>query len=103
MATSYKKPLKSIVVKTLGGTTINAADTATAPIASDALRDFEQFQTMHIKTANGETLVPFHAVDSIVVTASTADATRTDAYCVEEEGTEEETPGEGTDDTQGGN
>ena len=91
MATTYKKPLKSIVVKTLGGTTINAADTATDPIASDALRDFEHFETMHIRTANGETLVPFHAVDNIVVTASTADATRADAYCVEEESTEEDT------------
>lgn len=89
MATTYKKPLKSIVVKTLGGTTINAADTATDPIASDALRDFEGFTTMHIRTANGETLVPFHAVDNIVVTASTADATRTDAYCVKEEVTPE--------------
>ena len=90
MATTYKKVLKSIVVKTLGGTTINAADTATDPIASDALRDFGAFQTMHIRTANGETLVPFHAVDSIVVTASAEDATRADAYgCEEEEGTEE--------------
>ena len=94
MATTYKKPLKSIVVKTLGGATINAADTATDPIASDALRDFEHFEVMHIRTANGETLVPFHAVDNIVVTASTADVTRADAYCAEEEGTE---------DTQGGN
>ena len=89
MATTYKKSLKSIVVKTLGGTTINAADTATDPIASDALRDFEAFQTMHIRTANGETLVPFHAVDNIAVTASTADATRADAYCAEESGNEE--------------
>lgn len=93
MATTYKKPLKSIVVKTLGGTTINAADTATDPIASDALRDFEGFGTMHIRTVNGETLVPFHAVDSIEVTATSADATRTDAYCVEEESTEEPTEG----------
>jgi hypothetical protein len=89
MATTYKKPLKSIVVKTLGGTTINAADTATDPIASDALRDFEGFGTMHIRTANGETLVPFHAVDNIVVTVSTVDATRKDAYCVEESGDQE--------------
>lgn len=82
MATTYKKPLKSIVVKTLGGTTINAADTATDPIASDALRDFEAFQTMHIRGAEGkETLVPFHAVDNIEVTASTADVTREDPYC----------------------
>ena len=91
MATTYKKALKSIVVKTLGGTTINATDTATDPIASDALRDFEGFGTMHIRTANGETLVPFHAVDSIVVTASAEDATRADAYGCEEEGTEEST------------
>lgn len=89
MATTYKKALKSIVVKTLGGTTINAADTATDPIASDALRDFEHFETMHIRTANGETLVPFHAVDSIVVTVTSADATRTDAYCVEESSSED--------------
>ena len=102
MATTYKKALKSIVVKTLGGTTINAADTATAPIASDALRDFEGFGTMHIKTANGETLVPFHAVDSIVVTASTTELTRADAYCVEESGGED-SGDEGNGDQEGGN
>jgi len=81
MATTFNKSLKSIVIKTLGGTTINAADTATDPIASDALRDFEGFQTMHIRTANGETLVPFHAVDSIEVTVSQTEVTREDAYC----------------------
>lgn len=95
MATTYKKALKTIVIKTLGGTTINAADTATDPIASDALSAFDRFQTMHIRTANGETLVPFHAVDSIVVTASTADASRADAYCAEESGNEE-SGGEGS-------
>ncbi len=84
MATTYNKPLKSIVVKTIGGTTINAADTATDPIASDALRDFEAFQTMHIRTVGGETLVPFHAVDNIEVTVSTTEVTRADAYCEEE-------------------
>lgn len=89
MATTYNKALKSIVVKTLGGTTINAADTATDPIASDALRDFEAFETMHIRTANGVTLVPFHAVDSIVVTVTSTELTRTDAYCAEEEETPE--------------
>ena len=89
MATTYNKPLKSIVVTTLGGTTINAADTATDPIASDALRDFEAYETMHIRTANGETLVPFHAVDNIVVTASTTELTRSDAYCVEESSSED--------------
>ncbi len=83
MATTYNKPLKSIVVKTIGGTTINAADTATDPIASDALRDFEAFQTMHIRTVGGETLVPFHAVDTIEVTATSTEVTKADAYCEE--------------------
>lgn len=81
MATiTYNKPLKTIVIKTVGGATVNAADTATAPIASNALAEFEAFQTMHIKTETGMTLVPFHAVDNIVVTVSTAEVSKEDAY-----------------------
>lgn len=83
MAT-YTKPLKSIVIKTLGGTTINAADTATDSIASDALSEFARFETMHIRTEDGETLVPFHAVDSITVKASSAEVTKADPYGCEE-------------------
>lgn len=82
MAT-YKKSLKTIVVKTLGGTTVNAADTATDPIASDALRDFEAFQIMHIRKEGGVTLVPFHAVDTIEVTVTATDVEKADAYCAE--------------------
>lgn len=80
MATTYKKSQKSIVVKTIGGATINASDTATAPIASDAISAFEAFQIMHIKGENNMTLVPFHAVDNIVVTETKEDATKPDAY-----------------------
>ena len=76
MATTYNKPLKTIVVKTIGGATINASDTATDPIASDALRDFEARGIMHIRKSGGETLVPFHAVDNIDVTASVTEVTR---------------------------
>ncbi len=84
MATTYTKALKAIAVKTLGGTTVNAADTATEPIASNALMEFEDYKTMHIKTGDGEvTEIPFHAVDSIVVTTTTQSATRADAYCPE--------------------
>lgn len=79
MAT-YTKALKSIVVKTVGGETINAADTAKDPIASDALAQFDAFQTMHIRKEGGETLVPFHAVDDIVVTDSSAEVTKIDPY-----------------------
>lgn len=80
MATNYKKVLKTLVIKTLGGTTVNAADTATDPIGSDALLDFEAGRTMHVRKSGGETLVPFEAVDSIEVTVSTSDATKADAY-----------------------
>lgn len=79
MAT-YKKVLRTIAVKTLGGTTINAADTATDPIASDALAEFDAFKTMHIRTDDGVTEVPFHAVDSIEVTEATQNVTKADPY-----------------------
>lgn len=85
MATTYKKVLRTIAIKTLGGTTVNAADTATDPIASDAIRDFEGKGTMHVRGANGAvTLIPFAAVDSIAVTVAATDVTRPDAYCEEE-------------------
>lgn len=80
MAT-FKKPLKTIVIKTLGGTTVNAADTATDPIASDALRDFEHGGIIHVRKENGETLIPFHAVDNIEVTSSLTEVTKEDAIC----------------------
>ena len=85
MAITYKKALKSIAVKTLGGTTVSVADTAKDPKASNALAEFEAFKTMHIVTGENETtLVPFHAVDSIVVTSSSSDdITRDDPYCAE--------------------
>lgn len=84
MATTYTKALKTITVKTLGGTTVTAADTATEPIASNALMEFEAYKTMHIKTGEAEvTEIPFHAVDSIVVATTTQSATRADAYCPE--------------------
>ena len=85
MAITYKKALKSIAVKTLGGTTVSVADTATDPKASNALAEFEAFKTMHIVTgANETTLIPFHAVDSIVVTTTASgDITKDDPYCAE--------------------
>lgn len=85
MAITYKKALKTIAVKTLGSTTVTVADTATDPKASNALAEFEAFKTMHIVTgANEVTEIPFHAVDSIVVTsAQSDDITREDPYCAE--------------------
>ena len=86
MAITYKKTLKTIAVKTLGGTEVTVADTTSNPAASNALAEFEAFQTMHIVGANSTTLIPFHAVDSIVVTtAQSDDITKPDAFCEEEE------------------
>ena len=87
MAT-FNKPLKSIVVTTLGGNTFEVDDTASAPIASDALRDFEAYGIMHIKGQSDVTLVPFHAVDNIVVTSSTSEVEKADPYGCEEESSE---------------
>ena len=84
MATNFNKSLKTITVKTIGGNTITAADTVNKMIASAALSEFEMGKTMHIKTGADETtIVPFHAVDNILVQVSTAAATRPDAYCKE--------------------
>ena len=81
---TYNKPLKSIEVKTLGGSTFTATDTASLPIASDALRDFSHEQTMHIKGDN-LVLVPFRATDVVTVTKSVASVDRADPYGCEEE------------------
>lgn len=96
MAITYKKALKSIAIKTLGGTTVSVADTATDPKASNALAEFENFKTMHVVTgANEVTLIPFHAVDSIVVTTSqSSDITKADPYCEESGETGETETGE---------
>ena len=84
MATNFNKSLKSITVKTIGGNTITAADTVNAMVASAALSEFEMGKTMHIKTGADETtIVPFHAVDNILVSISSEAATRPDAYCKE--------------------
>lgn len=85
MAITYKKALKSIAIKTLGGTTVSVADTAAEPKASNVLAEFEAFKTMHVVTGENElTLIPFHAVDSIVVTSSASDdITKSDPYCAE--------------------
>lgn len=94
MAITYKKALKTLAIKTLGGTTVNVADTAEAAKASSALAEFEGFKTMHVQTGENEvTLIPFHAVDSIVVTTSASDdITKADPYCVEAETVEPSEP-----------
>ena len=82
---TYNKPLKSIEVKTRGGSTFTATDTASDPIASDALRDFSGKDTMHIR-GEALTLVPFRATDVVTVTKSVASVDRKDPYGCDAEG-----------------
>lgn len=81
---TYNKPTNSIEVKTRGGSTFTATDTASDPIASDALRDFLGAETMHIR-GEGMTLVPFRATDVVTVTKSVTSVGREDPYGCEEE------------------
>ena len=76
---TYNKPIKSIEVKTKGGSTFTATDTESQPIASDALRDFSGKKTMHIR-GEGMTLVPFRATDVVTVTKSVTSVDRADPY-----------------------
>lgn len=83
MANTYKKQLKTINVLVHGSDTpIEVADTVSAPNASNALAEFENFKTMHLVTDNGIIYVPFHAVVAITVTAELSDPiTKEDPYC----------------------
>ena len=84
MAKTFNKPLRSIVITTIGGNTINASDTASDPIASDALSQFDSFQTMVVRGNGSVTKIPFHAVDNIVVTSTTSEVSREDPYGCDE-------------------
>ena len=93
---TYTKVLKSIEIALNGiEEPITVADTATDPIASDALAEFEAFHTMHVRTNNAVAIIPFHAVVYVRVTSTTAQATKGDPYgCVADNGSDnEETPG----------
>lgn len=76
---TYNKPTKSIKVNTLGGSEFTTSDTATQPMASDALASFKAEKTMHIK---GEkmNLVPFHATNIVEVIKSVMSAEKGDPY-----------------------
>lgn len=85
MAITYKKALKTISVKVHGVTdAYEVADTVSAPKATAALAEFEKGYKMHLQTANGEVIVPYHAVEAVTVTSALSDnITKTDPYCVD--------------------
>lgn len=83
MANTYKKPLKTISVKVHGITdAIEVADTVSAPNATAAIAEFEKGYKMHLVTANGTVIVPYHAVEAVTVTSELSDPiTKSDPYC----------------------
>ena len=84
MAT-YTKTLKTLAITVIGeNTDITVADTADNSYASNALAEFEAYQTMHVWVDNegtlGLLLIPFHAVSSIAVSTTTTSVEKADAY-----------------------
>lgn len=79
MAT-FNKPLKSIEVHTRLCETITASDTVDKPIASWAYDEFIKGEKMHIFN-DSKDYVPYEAVDYLVLTKSTGEFEREDAYC----------------------
>lgn len=86
-----KKELKTIAVNLLGcgsAVTLNASDTATDPQATYALDSFKREDYMDFKNGDAEYLVPFHAVDHIIVQTSDAEVEdRPNPYGCEPDGT----------------
>ncbi len=83
---AYKKPLKTIEVKTSCDTTYTVADTVEKAIGSNALAQFKDEKTMALETGENEiTYVPFHAVCAVKETTTTADVEKADPYHCEEE------------------
>lgn len=85
MAITYKKPLKTIKVYVRGqNSAIEVADTATEAKATMAYAEFERGFKMHLPTQSGTTVVPYHAVEMIEVSAAASDdITKADPYCAD--------------------
>lgn len=87
MAITYTKPLKTITITLMrGGDPIVVSDTASAPIASDALAQFMRGDIMSFPYQDGTMYIPFHAVATIEVTTAESDAiTKADPHCTEDD------------------
>lgn len=71
----------SVAITTKGGFTLTVADTEDGAYGTAVLAAFEAKNTLVCHTDSGVTDIPFHAVDHIVVTATTETVTITDANC----------------------
>lgn len=90
MAT-YPKKLKTLEVHLmLDSTVVTIADTAEDDMATRALNEFKNYDTMHYETEDGgqkiTNAIPYHAVQYIMVTEADASVERPDPYGCEDGG-----------------
>lgn len=81
---SRNKHTYSVTVKTIGGDTFTAADGAGSKAGYTAYQSFLHGDVIEIPGEGTATYVPYHAVDHIVVTATTSAEEYTDSTCVTE-------------------
>lgn len=81
----YKNSYK-VVIKTLGGTEVTANDATVAGVGSSAMAALMNGQDVYVLDGNGGgTFIPFHAVESAVVTLTRSEAEApADETCVTE-------------------
>lgn len=84
MAT-YNKPLYSVAIKTLGGNEFTIADTSSSNSGSAALASIEAKADIRTEASGTITIIPYHAIDSAVVTVTSSSTERPeDANCPDE-------------------
>ena len=84
MATTYNKPLKTAVFTLHDASTVTAADTADKPIGSTAVSQYMGKGIIIVPGESNETMFDFDQVVKVVVTTSTSEVTKPDAYGCEE-------------------
>ena len=83
MATITKQSY-SVVITTIKGTTVTAADSSTSKEGTLAFQAFMAGQTIKTGGAGSYVYIPFHAIDNIAVTVTPASETVEDSTCVVE-------------------
>lgn len=84
MATTYNKPLKTAVFTLHDASTVTAADTASNPAGSTAISQYMDGGIIIVPGENNKTMFDFKQVVKVVVTTSTSEVTKPDAYGCEE-------------------
>lgn len=80
MATTYNKPLKTAVFTLHDASTVTAADTASNPVGSTAISQYMGKGIIIVPGESNETMFDFDQVVKVVVTTSTSQVTKPDAY-----------------------